>query len=57
MSKKCKDCKYIKIKEKAMLFNGCLWSLGTAECKKHGYKKSFKNKFELERLECLEGEK
>ena len=57
MSKKCKDCEFFKIKEQALLFNNTLWSLGTAECKKHGYKKSFKNDFELERLECLEGTK
>lgn len=50
---KCKDCKYFKIKEKAMLFNGYLWSMGTAECKEYGHKKTFKNDLELDRLECL----
>ena len=54
---KCKDCKYFKIKDKAMIFDGTTWSLGRAECVKYGYKKAFKNDFELERLECLEGEK
>ena len=50
---KCKDCKYFKIVEKARIFNGATWSLGTAECTKYGYKKAFKNDFEIDRLECL----
>ena len=49
---KCRQCKHFQIKEKAMFFNGYLWSMGTAECKEYGYKKTFKNDLELDRLEC-----
>lgn len=53
---KCKDCKYFKIVEKAEIFNGYLWSMGVAKCTKNGYKKTFKNDLELDRLECIGGE-
>ena len=52
MNNKCGQCKYFKIKDKAMIFNGATWSLGRAECVKYGYMKAFKNDFEIDRLEC-----
>lgn len=51
---KCKECKHFQITDKARVYNGATWWPGTAECKEHGFTKTFKSDNDLNKLDSCE---